>query len=86
MREPYQRLTLLNLDTSLNRISVIEGRIKGSEDGTHCRIIVHMCVDWDVTRVPEIIVGSQHVSMTFGHWLGALKEVENLLGLEVQHL
>ena len=79
-------MTLLNVDTSLNRISVLEGRIKGSEDGIHCRIIVHMHVEGDVQRVPEIIVGSQHVSMTFGHWLGALKEVGNLLALEVRHL
>jgi len=79
-------MTLLNVDKSLNEISVIEGRIKGSEDGIHCRIIVRMSVDGDVTRVPEVIVGSQHVSMTFGHWLGAFKEVGHLLGLEVRHL
>ena len=82
-REP---MTLLNVDTSLNRISVLEGRIKGSEDGIHCRIIIHMSVKGDVQRVPEIIVGSQHVSMTFGHWLSALKEAGDLLGFEVQHL
>ncbi|RKY75278.1 hypothetical protein DRQ00_10790, partial [candidate division KSB1 bacterium] len=76
----------LNVDTSLNRISVLEGRIKGSEDGIHCRIIIHMSVKGDVQRVPEIIVGSQHVSMTFGHWLSALKEAGDLLGFEVQHL
>lgn len=82
-REP---MTLLNLDKSLDKISVIEGSIKGSEDGIHCRIIVHMSVDGDVKKVPEIIVGSQHVSMTFGHWLNAFKEVGNLLCLQVQHL
>jgi len=79
-------MTLLNVDTSLNRISVLEGKIKGSEDGIHCRIIVHMSVEGNVQSVPEIIVGSQHVSMTFGHWLGALKEVGDLLDLEIRHL
>ena len=44
-----------------------------------------MSVEGDIQSVPEIIVGSQHVSMTFGHWLGAIKEAGNLLGLEVQH-
>jgi len=77
-------MTLLNLDASLNRISVIEGTIKGSEDGGHCRIIIHMDVNGDVNEVPQIIVGSQHVSMIFGHWLGALQEVGNLLGFEVR--
>ncbi len=79
-------MTLLNVDKSLNTISVIEGKIKSSEDGIHCRIIIHMSVEGDVQEVPEIIVGSQHVSMTFGHWLGALKELGNLLDLEVRHL
>ena len=79
-------MTLLNVDKSLNTISVIEGKIKSSEDGIHCRIIIHMSVEGDVQRVPEIIVGSQHVSMTFGHWLGALKEAGCLLGVEVRHL
>jgi len=81
-----QPMTLLNLDSSLERISVIEGRVKSSEDGIHCRVIVHMDVDGNVEKVPEIIVGSQHVSMTFGHWLSALEEVGHLLGFEVRHL
>jgi len=81
-----QPMTLLNLDSSLERISVIEGRVKSSEDGIHCRVIVHMDVDGNIERVPEIIVGSQHVSMTFGHWLSALEEVGHLLGFEVRHL
>ncbi|MCK4283558.1 MAG: hypothetical protein KAX44_04505, partial [Candidatus Brocadiae bacterium] len=79
-------MTLLNVDPSLGRISVVEGKVKGSEDGIHCRLIVHMSVDGDVTRVPEVMVGSQHVSMAFGHWLGALQEAGKLLGLEVRHL
>lgn len=81
-----QPVTLLNVDKSLDRISVIEGTVKSSEDGIHCRIIVHMSVDGDIKRVPEIIVGSQHVSMTFGRWLRVLKEVGALLGFDVRHL
>jgi hypothetical protein len=79
-------MTLLNTDASLNRLSVLAGGIKGSENGMHCRIIVHMSVEGDIQRVPETMVGSQHVSMTFGRWLGALKEVGHLLSLEVQYL
>ena len=89
-------MTLLNLDTSLNRICVIEGKIKGSEDGfihyrdggpgPFCRILIRMSVDGDVSRIPSIIVGSQHISMTFGHWLSALREVGGILGFEVRHL
>lgn len=79
-------MTLLNVDKSLKKISVLEGDIKSSEDGIHCRIIIHMNVNGDIKRVPEVIVGSQHVSMAFGHWLGALKEAGKLLGFEVRHL
>ena len=79
-------MTILNLDKSLNKISVIEGKIKGSEDGIHCRVIIHMSVTGNVQKVPEIIVGSQHVSMTFGHWLTSLEEIGKLLGFEVAHL
>jgi hypothetical protein len=79
-------VTLLNMDKSLNRISVLEGTTKYSEDGIHCRIIVHMSVNGDVKRIPEIIVGSQHVSMTYGHWLNALQELKGLMGFDVQHL
>ena len=81
-----QPVTLLNVDKSLNRMSVIEGTTKYSEDGIHCRIIVHIDVNGDAKRVPQIIVGSQHVSMTFGRWLRALKEAGSLLGLDVQHI
>jgi len=81
-----QPMTLLNVNSALDRMSVVEGTIKGSEDGIHCRIIIHMDVDGDIERVPEIIVGSQHVSMTFGHWLNSLSEAGALLGLEVRHL
>jgi L-fucose isomerase-like protein len=79
-------MTVLNIDKSLKKMSVLEGQIKRSKDGIHCRVIVHMNIDGDVKKVPEIIVGSQHVSMTFGHWLAALKETGNLLGMEVKHL
>ncbi|RKX99554.1 hypothetical protein DRP77_13055 [Candidatus Poribacteria bacterium] len=79
-------MTLLNVDSSLSRMSVIEGWIKGNEDGIHCRVIVHMAVDGDVKKVPEVMVGSQHVSMTFGHWLRTFKEVGRMLGFEVRSL
>jgi L-fucose isomerase-like protein len=79
-------MTLLNMDKSLKKISVIEGKIKNSVDGIHCRVIVHMKVDGDVNKVPEIIVGSQHVSMTFGRYLGALKQYASLAGIEISHL
>jgi L-fucose isomerase-like protein len=79
-------MTLVNVDPSLEKISVIEGKIKSSEDGIHCRIIIHMDVDGNIKKVPEIIVGSQHVSMTFGKWLGALQKFGGLMGIEVNHL
>jgi len=81
-----QPMTLLNMDRSLGRILVVEGTTKKSEDGVHCRIIIHMNVDGDVKRLSEFSVGSQHISMTYGHWLSALKEVGSLLDLEVLHL
>ncbi|MHA1169671.1 MAG: L-arabinose isomerase family protein, partial [Candidatus Hodarchaeales archaeon] len=79
-------MTILNLNKSLDGISVIEGNIKGSEDGVHCRVIVHMDVDGDIRKLPDIIVGSQHASMTFGHWLSAIKETGKLLDLATYHL
>ncbi|NQS89208.1 hypothetical protein HQ584_05410 [Patescibacteria group bacterium] len=89
-------MTLLNIDKSLNKVCVIEGAIKDSEDGInyyadgkdrgmYCRIAIYMNVDGDIKKIPEIIVGSQHISMTFGHWLHALKKAGSLLGFEVQH-
>lgn len=81
-----QPMTIINMDSSLAKINVIEGNIKGSEDGIHCRVVVHMNVDGDINKVPEIIVGDKHVSMTFGHWLAALKEMGNILGLEVNQI
>ncbi len=84
--EPGQPMTLLNMDKSLRAISVIEGRIKGTEDGIHCREIVHMTVDGDVEDVPKVIVGSQHVSMTLGHWMNPLIEAGKLLDLEIRRL
>jgi len=45
-----------------------------------------MSVDGDVRRVPEVIVGSQHVSMVFGHWLAALDQAANFLQMEIRHL
>jgi len=79
-------MTLLNMDAELQRMSVLEGTIKGSEDGGHCRVIVRMSVDGDVRRVPEVMVGSQHVSMAFGHWLDAVVQAASLLGMEVRRL
>jgi len=81
-----QPMTLLNINAELRRMSVLQGIVKSSEDGGHCRVIVHMSVDGDVHRVPEVIVGSQHVSMAFGHWLDALEEAAKLLGMGLQHL
>ncbi|RLF18402.1 MAG: hypothetical protein DRZ82_08275 [Thermoprotei archaeon] len=81
-----QPMTLLNMSNNLNEITVIEGTIKSSEDGGHCRVIIRMKAKGDVKRVSEILVGSQHISMTFGHWLDALLEVGKLLDLKVHHL
>ncbi len=60
--------------------------MKGSDDGGYCRVVMHMSVDGDVGCVPELIVGSQHVSMTFGHWPESLEEAGKLLGMETEHL
>ncbi len=84
--EPGQPMTLINMEKSLESISVIEGNIVGTEDGIHCREIVHMTVDGDVEKVPEMIVGSQHASMTLGHWMDALLEAGKILDLEVHRL
>ncbi|MCD6089704.1 hypothetical protein J7K07_08330 [Candidatus Bathyarchaeota archaeon] len=81
-----QPMTLLNMDSSLSKILVVEGWVKRSEDGIHCRIIIHMDVKGDVKRLPELLVGSQHISMTYGHWLSALQETSKLLNLEIIHL
>lgn len=79
-------MTLLNLDRSLEKMVVVQGRTQGSEDGVHCRIIIHMTVDGDVARLPQVIVGSQHMSMAFGHWSDALAETAELLGMQLAHL
>ena len=81
-----QPMTLLNLNSALDRICVIEGTIKGSEDGIHCRIIIHMDVDGDVEQVPRILAGSQHYSMTLGHWADTLQETAAALGFAVERL
>jgi len=67
-------MTLLNMDSELQRMSVLEGTIKGSDDGSHCRVMVCMSIDGDVPRVPQVMVGSQHVSMASGHSLDALDQ------------
>lgn len=84
--KPEQPITLLNLDRSLDRIVAVEGETKGSEDGVHCRIIIHISVDADVARLPEVLVGSQHMSMAFGHWLQALGQAAELLGMKLARL
>jgi len=79
-------MTLLNLDSSLEKMVVLQGETQESEDGIHCRIIIHMTVDGDVSRLPQVIVGSQHMSMAFGHWSDGLAETAQLLGMELAHL
>jgi len=79
-------MTLLNVDSTLSKILAVEGWVKRIEDGIHCRVIIHMNVDGDVERLPNLIVGSQHISMTYRHWLNALRETGKLLNLEVMHL
>jgi len=81
--KPEQPITLLNVDRSLDRIVAVEGETKGSEDGVHCRIIIHISVDGDVARLSQVLVGSQHMSMAFGHWLQALGEAAELLGMKL---
>jgi len=75
-------MTLLNLDSSLDKIVVVQGQTRGSEDGIHCRIIIRMNVDGDVARLPQLLVGSQHMSMAFGHWSDSLTETAELLGMQ----
>ena len=79
-------MTLLNMDSSLDRVVCVEGEVKRSEDGGHCRIIIHMDVDGDLARLPQVLVGSQHMSLAFGHWLGAVEEAADLLGMQLAHL
>ncbi len=79
-------MTLLNMDPGLDKISVIEGKVKYSVDGGHCRVIIHMSVDGETSRVAETVVGSQHMSMTFGHWASALESTARFLDLDVQKL
>jgi L-fucose isomerase-like protein len=79
-------MTLLNLDRSLDKMVAIQGRTQDSEDGVHCRIIIHMSIDGDVAQLPQLLVGSQHMSMAFGHWLQALAEAAELLGMQLARL
>jgi L-fucose isomerase-like protein len=79
-------MTLLNIRSSLDSIVAIEGHINGSEDGGHCRIIIHMSVDGDVNELSRALVGSQHMSMAFGHWKHALTEAAEVLDMEARHL
>ncbi|MEA1997365.1 MAG: hypothetical protein U9N45_06985, partial [Gemmatimonadota bacterium] len=87
-------MTVVNIDNLYSRIGVVEGTIKGSyeptDDEAHggaCRFRVNMTVKGDIFKAqPVLNVGSQHNSMTFGHWLPALKEFGKLLDLEVLYL
>ncbi len=84
--EPGQPVTMLNMDAGLSAIGVIEGRIEDTEDGIHCREIVRVSIDEKMEDIRGWMVGSQHVSMTLGHWLEPLKETGELLDLDVRHL
>lgn len=79
-------MTLLNLDRSLQKMVVVQGQTQGSEDGVHCRTVIHMSVDGDVARLPQVLVGSQHMSMAFGNWSDALAETAGLLGMQLASL
>jgi len=87
-------MTVVNIDNKFSKIGVIEGNILGSREPTdpearegHCRFRVNMSVNGNIYKAqPVLNVGSQHNSMTFGHWLPALKEAGSLLDLEVVYL
>lgn len=81
-----EAMTLLNMHPSLDHIVALEGKTIRSEDGGHCRIIIHMTLDGDVSRLPEVLVGSQHMSMAFGRWQSVLAEAGKLLDMQVAHL
>jgi len=84
-------MTILNISPSYGQICVIEGTITDSfepeaEPGA-CRFRVNMQVkSGHVKDVPSIVVGTNHHSMTLGHWQAALLEAGKLLDLEVRHL
>jgi L-fucose isomerase-like protein len=86
-------MTILNISPSYGQICVIEGSIKDSFEPEAklgmktCRFRVNMSVkDGHVKEVPSIMVGTNHHSMTLGHWQAALVEAGELLNLEVRHL
>ena len=87
-------MTVINIDNLYSKIGVVEGAILGSYEPTDeearggaCRFRVNMTVKGDILKArPVLDVGSQHNSMTFGHWLPALIEAGKLLDLEVVHL
>jgi len=87
-------MTVINIDNLYSKIGVVEGAILGSYEPTDeegrrgaCRFRVNMTVKGDILKAsPVLNVGSQHNSMTFGHWLPALIEAGKLLDLEVVHL
>ena len=87
-------MTVINIDNEFSKVGVVEGKIGDSYEpndeearGGACRFRVNMTVNGDIYKAqPVLNVGSQHNSMTFGHWLPALKEAGMILDLEVIHL
>ena len=87
-------MTVINIDNLYSKIGVVEGTIKDSYEPTDeearggaCRFRVNMTVNGDIWKAqPVLNVGSQHNSMTFGHWLPALLELGKLIDLEIVHL
>jgi len=87
-------MTVINIDNLYSKIGVVEGTVRDSYEPTDeearggaCRFRVNMTVKGDIWKAqPVLDVGSQHNSMTFGHWLPAFLELGKLLDLEVHHL
>jgi len=83
---PGTPVTLLNMEESLSRLFVAQGKVKGTEDGIHCREIVYIELEGDLGRIRESLVGSQHMSMTSGHWIDAVQDAAKLLDMEVRSI
>ena len=87
-------MTVINIDNLYSKIGVVEGTVRDSYEPTDeearegaCRFRVNMTVNGDIWKAqPVLDVGSQHNSMTFGHWLPALLEFGKLVDLEIHHL
>lgn len=79
-------VTLFNLASTLDECSVFTGKLVDSYDGGHCRCIFNIELDGDVEKVPEVAVGSQHISLVYGNWLKTLKAVGKMLNINVRTL